>query len=88
MASARQSAQTRKHRIGELSSAAVHEHLTVACRPYQDITAGAGEHHETLAHRNDSETFLGESGTREGRQGQTDDATQRSFQYCPAVHDR
>jgi len=73
-ASTRQPAQVRKHRIGERGSAAVHQHLTGACRPHQDITPGAGEHHETLAHRDDSGAFLGESGTRKGWQGQTQDA--------------
>ena len=73
-ACARQLAQALKYRIGELGSAAVHQHLTGACRPHQDITPGAGEHHETFAHRDHSEAFLGESVARERRQGQTQDA--------------
>jgi hypothetical protein len=62
-----QLAQLRKHGIGELGSAAVHQHLPGASRPHQDITSGAGEHHETLAHRDDSGAALGESGARNGR---------------------
>ena len=72
-ASTRQPAQALNYRIGERGSAAVHQHLTGACRPHQDITPGAGEHHETLAHRDDSGAFLGES-RAQGRQGQTQDA--------------
>jgi len=74
-ACARQTAQACKHRIGELGGAAVHQHLTGACRPHQDITPGAGQHDETLAHRNDSGAFLGESVAREGRERQTQNAT-------------
>ena len=73
-ACARQFAQAPKYRIGELGGAAVHQHLTGARRPHQDITPGAGEHHETLAHGDDSGAFLGESRARKGRQGQTQDA--------------
>ena len=73
-ASTRQLTQLRMHRLGELGSAAVHQHLTGASRPHQDIAPGAGKHHKTLAHRDDSGAFLGESGARERRQGQTQNA--------------
>jgi hypothetical protein len=74
MARAGQIAQARKDCIRGCRSAAVYEHLTGACRPYKDITVGAGKHHETLGHRDHSEACLGVSMAREGRQGQTDDA--------------
>ena len=73
-ARARQPAQPRKHRVGGPGSAAVHQHLTGACRPHQDVTRRAGEHHETIGHRDDREAFLRESIARETRQGQTDGA--------------
>ncbi len=60
MARARQTAQAREHRIGELSGAAVHQHLTGVCGAHQDIAPGAGEHDEPVAHRNDGGDFLSE----------------------------
>ena len=74
LACARQLAQAGKHRVGEFGGAAVHQHLTGARRPHQDIAPGAGEHDETIAHRDDGGALLGETVAREGRQGQTHDA--------------